>query len=90
MLTIVNKTPEDSNSQAEPEALKQQYSFRKRKMLIDKKKRQSKLVKAIITISESFNKNNTELTLIGAQYDLNIPILRTYKKAINNTNYNRQ
>jgi hypothetical protein len=43
------------------------YLFRKRKILIDEEEaHRSKIIKAIIAITDSLNKDNTELTLIIA------------------------
>jgi hypothetical protein len=50
----------------------------------------SKITKAIITITDSLNKDDIELALIAAQFDLNIPIPRAYKKAINDKTYGQQ
>jgi hypothetical protein len=47
----------------------------------------SKITKAIITITDSLNKDDIELALIAAQFDLNIPIPCVYKKAINDKTY---
>jgi len=43
------------------------YSFRKRKMLIDEEEvHRSKIIKAMIAITDSLNKDDIELTLIAA------------------------
>ena len=43
------------------------YSFRKRKMLIDEEEAyRSKIIKAMIAITDSFNKDDIELILIAA------------------------
>ena len=55
-------------------------------MLIDKEEIIKSLVKAIIALLESIE-DNTEMALLIVKYDLEIPILRTYKEAINNPNY---
>jgi len=98
-LTIVNKGPLSNvfnkaldypSLQVKAEVPEQQYSFCKRKILIDKEKKLSNLAKAIVIISESFNNNNTKLALLAAKYDLEIPIYRTYKEAVNDANYSQQ
>ena len=64
------------------------YSFRKRKMLIDEEEaHRSKIIKAMIVIIDSFNKDDTELALIAAQFDLDISIPRTYEEAVNDKTY---
>jgi len=43
------------------------YSFRKRKILIDEEEvHRSKIIKAMIAITDSLNKDDIELTLIAA------------------------
>ena len=43
------------------------YSFRKRKILIDEEEvHRSKIIKAMIAITDSLNKDDLELTLIAA------------------------
>ena len=64
------------------------YSFRKRKMLIDEEEAyRSKIIKAMIAITDSLNKDDIELILIAAQFDLDISILRTYEEAVNDKTY---
>ena len=64
------------------------YLFRKRQMLIDEEEvYRSKIIKAMIAITDSLNKDDIELTLIAAQFDLNIPIPYIYKEAVNNKTY---
>ena len=57
-------------------------------MLINKKKRILNIVKAIIILFNLINNKNTKLVLLIIKYNLEILILRTYKEAINNPNYN--
>ena len=64
------------------------YSFRKRKILIDEEEvYRSKIIKAMIAITDSLNKDDIELTLVIAQFDLDILILRAYKEAVNDKTY---
>ena len=64
------------------------YLFRKRKMLIDEEEAHwSKIIKAMIAITDSFNKDDIELILIAAQFDLDIFILYTYEEAVNDKTY---
>jgi hypothetical protein len=64
------------------------YSFRKRKILIDEEEvYRSKIIKAMIVITDSLDKDDIELILIIAQFDLDIFILRAYKKAVNDKTY---
>jgi hypothetical protein len=64
------------------------YLFQKRKILIDEEEaHRSKIIKAMIAITDSLNKDNTELALIAAQFDLNIPIPCVYKEAVNDKTY---
>jgi len=64
------------------------YSFRKRKMSIDEEEAyRSKIVKAMIAITNSLDKDDIELILIAAQFDLDIFILRAYKEAVNDKTY---
>jgi hypothetical protein len=56
-------------------------------MPIDEEERVSKIVKAIITLINLLE-DNTKLALLVAKYNLEIPIPRTYNKAVNNPNYN--
>ena len=49
------------------------YSFRKRKMLIDEEEaHRSKIIKAMIAITDSLDKDDIELVLIAAQFDLDM------------------
>jgi hypothetical protein len=65
-------TVEDAIDEPEPtiiEALIEEprYSFRKRKMPMDEEEaHRSKIIKAMIVITDSLNKDDTELTLIAA------------------------
>jgi hypothetical protein len=64
------------------------YSFRKRKILIDEEEaHRSKIIKAMIAITDSFDKDDIELTLVITQFDLDILILRAYKEAVNDKTY---
>ena len=64
------------------------YSFRKRKMPIDEEEvHRSKIIKAMIAITDSLNKDDIELILIAAQFDLDIFILYAYKEAVNDKTY---
>ena len=47
----------------------------------------SKIAKTIIALLDLL-KDNTKLALLAARHDLKISILKTYKEAINNLNYN--
>ena len=63
-------------------------SFRKRKMLIDEEEaHRSKIIKAMIAITDSLDKDDIELTLIAAQFDLDISIPRAYEEAVNDKTY---
>jgi len=64
------------------------YSFRKRKILINEEEAyRNKIIKAMIAITDSFDKDDIKLILITAQFDLDIFILRAYKKAVNDKTY---
>ena len=64
------------------------YSFRKRKILIDEEEaHRSKIIKAIITITDSLDKDDIKLALVIAQFDLDILIPRAYKEAVNDKTY---
>ena len=64
------------------------YSFRKRKMSIDEEEvYRSKIIKAMIAITDSLDKDDIELTLIAAQFDLDILIPRAYEEAVNDKTY---
>jgi len=56
-------------------------------MPINKEEKITSLIKAIIALLNLTN-NNTKLVLLAIKHDLEIPIPRTYKEAINNPNYN--
>ena len=57
-------------------------------MLIDEEEvYRSKIIKAMIVITDSFNKDDIELALIVAQFDLDISILRAYEEAVNDKTY---
>jgi hypothetical protein len=89
-------TVKDTIDEPEPtiiEALIEEprYLFQKRKILINEEEaHRSKIVKAIIVITDSLNKNNIELALIIAQFNLDIPIPRAYKEAVNDKIYGQQ
>jgi hypothetical protein len=55
-------------------------------MPIDKEEWVLKIVKAIIALIDLLE-DNTKLVLLTIKYNLEIPIPRTYNKAINNPNY---
>ena len=86
-------TVEDIIDEPEPTVIKApieepRYSFRKRKILMDEEEaHQSKITKAMIAITDSLNKDDTELTLIAAQFDLDILIPRAYEEAVNDKTY---
>ena len=64
------------------------YSFRKRKMPIDEEEaHRSKIIKAMIAITDSFDKDDIKLILVITQFDLDIFILRVYKEAVNDKTY---
>ena len=86
-------TVEDIIDELEPIIIKAlieepRYSFRKRKMPIDEEEaHRSKIIKAMIAITDSLDKDNIELILIAAQFDLDILILYIYKEAVNDKTY---
>ena len=47
----------------------------------------SKIIKAMIIITDSLDKDDIELVLIAAQFDLDISLPYTYKEAVNNKTY---
>ena len=55
-------------------------------MPINKEERILKIAKAIIALINLLE-DDTKLALLIVKYDLEIPILRTYNKAVNNPNY---
>ena len=65
-------TVEDTIDELEPTVIKAlieelRYSFRKRKILINEEEaHRSKIIKAMIVITDSLDKDDTELTLIAA------------------------
>jgi len=60
-------------------------------MLIDEEEaHRSKIIKAMIVITDSLNKDDTELILIAAQFDLDISIPRAYEEAVNDKTYGQQ
>ena len=64
------------------------YSFRKRKMPINEEEvYRSKIIKAMIAITDSLDKDDIELILIAAQFDLDILIPRAYEEAVNDKTY---
>ena len=57
-------------------------------MLIDEEEvYRSKIIKAIIVITDSLDKDDIELILIAAQFDLDILILCAYEEAVNDKTY---
>ncbi len=56
-------------------------------MLINKEERILNIVKAIIKLLNLTNNKDTKLVLLIIKRNLEIPIPRTYKEAINNLNY---
>jgi len=56
-------------------------------MPIDEEERILKMAKAIIALINLLE-DDTELALLIIKHDLEIPIPRTYNKAVNNPNYN--
>jgi len=57
-------------------------------MLIDEEEaHQSKIIKAMIAITDSLDKDDIELALIVAQFDLDIPIPYAYEEAVNDKTY---
>ena len=86
-------TVEDVIDELEPtviEALIEEprYSFRKRKMPMDEEEaHRSKIIKAMIAITDSLDKDDIELILIAAQFDLDISIPRAYEEAVNDKTY---
>ena len=56
-------------------------------MPIDEEERILKMAKAIIALINLLE-DDTKLALLIVKYDLKIPILRTYNKAVNDPNYN--
>jgi hypothetical protein len=78
--------PEPTVIEAPIEELR--YLFRKRKMPIDEEEaHRSKIVKAMIAITDSLDKDDIELALIAAQFDLDISIPRAYEEAVNDKTY---
>ena len=64
------------------------YSFRKRKMPINEEEvYRSKIIKAIIAIINSLDKDDIKLILVITQFNLDIFILRVYKEAVNDKTY---
>ena len=55
-------------------------------MPIDEEERILKIAKAIIALINLLE-DDTKLVLLIVKYDLEIPILRTYNKAVNDPNY---
>jgi hypothetical protein len=86
-------TVEDVIDEPEPIIIKAlieelRYSFRKRKMSIDEEEaHRSKIIKVMIAITDSLNKDDIELILIAAQFNLDISILYTYEEAVNDKTY---
>jgi hypothetical protein len=57
-------------------------------MLIDEEEvYRSKIIKAMIAITDSLNKDDIKLALIAAQFNLDIFIPRTYEEAVNDKTY---
>ena len=67
---------------------KEQYALCKQKIPINKEKQILKIAKTIIALLDLL-KDNIELILLATRHDLKISILKTYKEAINNLNYNQ-
>jgi len=64
------------------------YLFRKRKILIDEEEaHRNKIIKAMIAITDSLDKDDIELILITAQFDLDIFIPCAYEEAVNDKTY---
>jgi hypothetical protein len=86
-------TVEDIIDELEPTIIKAlikepRYLFRKRKILINEEEAyRSKIIKTIIAITDSLNKDDIELVLIAAQFNLDIFIPRAYEKAVNDKTY---
>ena len=57
-------------------------------MLINKEERILNIIKVIITLFNLIENEDIKLILLIIKHDLEILILKTYKKAINNPNYN--
>jgi len=91
--TPIPTTVEDTIDEPEPTVIEApieepRYSFRKRKMPMDEEEaHRSKIAKAMIAITDSLDKDDTELALIAAQFDLDIPIPRAYEEAVNDKTY---
>jgi Reverse transcriptase (RNA-dependent DNA polymerase)/gag-polypeptide of LTR copia-type len=99
---IPNKSPEplltppvDKSLEAPPRHAnentpEQRYLPRKRKNPMDEEEKLSKLAAAMIAIYEALDQDDTEIALIAARFDLDIPIPRTYKEAVRDANYGKQ
>jgi hypothetical protein len=89
MLIIVEDTIDEPEPTVIEALIKEpRYSFRKKKMLINEEEAyRSKIIKTMIAITDSLDKDDTELTLVTAQFDLDIFILRAYKEAVNDKTY---
>jgi len=72
--------------QVEPDMLDKRYALRKRKMPMDEEERTSKMAKTMIALIDLLE-DDTELALLAAKHDLEIPIPRTYDEAVNDPNY---
>ena len=60
-------------------------------MLIDEEEaHRNKIIKAMIAIADSLDKDDIELILIITQFDLDILIPRAYKEAVNDKTYGQQ
>jgi len=57
---------------------------------MDEEEKMSNLAKAMIAILDSPENDDTELALLAAKHDLDIPIPRTYEEAIDDPNYGPQ
>ena len=57
-------------------------------MLINKKEKTLNIIKVIIILFNLINNEDIKLVLFIIKHDLKILILKTYKEAINNLNYN--
>jgi hypothetical protein len=70
----VNKSLEAPPRHTNENTPEQQYLPQKRKNPIDKEEKLSKLATTIITIYKALDQDDTEIALIAARFDLNIPI----------------
>jgi hypothetical protein len=86
-------TVEDIIDELEPIIIKAlieepRYLFRKRKISINEEEaHRGKIIKAMIVITDSLNKDDIKLILIVAQFNLDIFIPCAYKEAVNDKTY---